>query len=108
MPVIQLPIVKMNGKRYYVDKVLKQLRNVRKPHDTISMDEAFVRVRLSGDYTVLNDPEMIQEARKALFEDIMNAAKYEELGDWITTEPAPDGNLDQVPDYLLEEGEDEE
>jgi len=106
--VIKLPIIKMNKKRYYVDERLKQLRNVENPHDQIPMDEAFVRIRLTGDYIVPNDPDMIREAQDALYEDAMNAVKYEELGDWIIMEPAPDGKLDQVPEFILGNLDDEE
>jgi len=105
---IKLPILKMNNKRYFVNERLKQLRNVENPHDMIPMDEAFVRIRVSASYIVPNDPEMIQEARSALYEDIMNAYKYDEVEDWINTEPAPDGKLEQVPEFILGSLDDEE
>lgn len=31
----QLPTTKINGKLYYIDARLQQLRNVNDPHDTI-------------------------------------------------------------------------
>jgi hypothetical protein len=80
---------------------------VENPHDIIPMDEAFVRIKLSGDYIVLNDPEMIRHAKDALFEDIHNAVKHDEVADWLEVVPAPEGTLDRIPEFLLEEMEEE-
>ena len=101
--VIKLPIIKMNGEQYFVDERLEELRNVLNPHDRIPFDEAFVRVRVSGEYIVLNDKDMIESATDALFVDIQNAYKDDTLKKWITTEPVPEGRLDDIPDFLMED-----
>ena len=108
MPVVQLPIVKMNRKRYFVDERLGQLRNVENPHDIVPLDEAFVRVRMVGSYVVPNDPDTVRQAKEALAEDITSAVQHGEVGDWITTEPAPEAKPDQIDEFLSENEEDEE
>jgi len=37
--VKMLPIVKENDKEYFLDERLKQLRNVKNPHDFIDLNE---------------------------------------------------------------------
>jgi hypothetical protein len=60
----------------------------------------FVRVKISLDYVVPNDEEIIAEAKESLYEDLMNAYKYDELADWVEVEDAPDANTDDIPDFL--------
>lgn len=43
MGVTQLTIVKIGGKRFYVDEQLKQFRNVNNPHEFMSFSEVDVR-----------------------------------------------------------------
>lgn len=37
--VKMLPIIKENGKRYFFDERLRQLRNIKNPHDYIDLNE---------------------------------------------------------------------
>ncbi len=39
MPVKQLPVMKVDGKEYYVDDRLKELRQVDNPFEAISFEE---------------------------------------------------------------------
>jgi hypothetical protein len=53
------------------------------------------------------DDEMIQHAKTAFYEDIMNAVKYDELFDMIDIVDAPDAKEKDIPEFLLEK-EDED
>lgn len=65
-----------------------------------------VRVYLEGSYIVDgDDPDMVQHAKDALYEDIMNAAKYEELHTWISVQPAPKAKASEIAEFLLPEKE---
>jgi hypothetical protein len=105
--VIELPKVKMNGKIYFLDRRLGFLRNVDNPHDQIPTNEAFVRVKLAGDYVVLNDAEMVRRAKEALIEDVSQAVLHDDILDWVQTEPEPAGHLGQIENFLLEEMEED-
>lgn len=48
------------------------------------------------------DDEMIQHAKTAFYEDIMNMAKYDELFDAIDTVDALDATEADIPEFLLE------
>jgi len=37
--VRQLPIITRNGKKYYIDERLRQLRNINNPHDYIDLED---------------------------------------------------------------------
>lgn len=52
------------------------------------------------------DDEMIQHAKTAFYEDIMNAVKYDELFDMIDIVDAPDAKEEDIPEFLLEKQED--
>lgn len=64
-----------------------------------------VRVQMGGSYVVLNTKEGIREGRAALYEDIMNAAKYEELQDYIEVVIDPGAKEEDIPDFLRPEME---
>jgi hypothetical protein len=62
----------------------------------------------------LDNEEMVGNATDAMYEDVMNAVKYNEVGNWITTTDgcyysALTGGLleSDIPDFLLEEVEDD-
>lgn len=57
----------------------------------------------------INDPDMIEHARNAFYEDIMNMVKYNELGDAIEVgEPDPVLTEDDIPSFLFDEKDVEE
>lgn len=62
------------------------------------------RVQINAFYVVdMDNPEMIEHAKTALLEDLMNAAKYNELYGWI--EPIEDDTMDEkdICVFLLDE-----
>ena len=62
------------------------------------------RVVISAGYVVdLDDEEMVDHAKESLFEDIMNAVKYNELGGYIEVDKKPDPDLTEqdIPSFLL-------
>ncbi len=66
MPV-QLPVVTMNGKSYFVDSRLKQYRNVENPHDFIAFDQAdvvysYTRSQAIEDGVLVDISELAREA----------------------------------------------
>lgn len=68
-----------------------------------------VRVRLNLEYIVDGDnPEMVRAALTALYEDLLNAGKYDELADCLVVEDAPDATEADIPEFLLEYAREEE
>jgi hypothetical protein len=61
-----------------------------------------------GYYVDLNNAEMVQEAKQALWEDVMNAFKYGETHLYVEVEDAPNASEDDISDFLLGEPEEEE
>lgn len=62
------------------------------------------RVGISLNYVVdLDNPEMVQEAKDCLYEDLMNAYKYNELGANIDVVVDKTATKSDIPDFLLEE-----
>jgi hypothetical protein len=49
------------------------------------------------------DDEMIQHAKEAFYEDIMNAYKYDEVFDMIDIVDAPEATEADIPEFLLEQ-----
>lgn len=49
------------------------------------------------------DDEMIQHAKEAFYEDIMNGYKYNDLWDQISIVDAPGATEADIPEFLLEE-----
>jgi len=64
------------------------------------------RVCVETGYVVdLDNPDMVQEAKDCLYEDIMNAVKYDEVSAWIHIIPDPNASAGDIPEFLLPEGE---
>lgn len=66
------------------------------------------RVHVNGFYVVdLDDPDMIEHAKDALYEDLMNAIKYNQLYEWI--EPVEDKTMveEDICEFLLDEDDDD-
>ena len=64
----------------------------------------YKRLTLDLGYVVrAGDDQMIQHAKEAFYEDIMNAVKYDELFDWIDVVDAPGATEADIPEFLLEE-----
>ena len=51
----------------------------------------------------LDNPEMIEHAQECIYEDIMNAVKYDEISSWMEIIDAPDANEGDIPEFLLDE-----
>lgn len=61
------------------------------------------RVCIDFGYIVdLDNPEMVEDAKQCLLEDMMNAFKYGEIVQYIDVEEAPDAHEDAIPEFLLE------
>ena len=68
-----------------------------------------VKIVVSMGYIVdADNPVMIEDAKEALYEDLMNAVKYDELHNHIEVIDAPDAKEEDIPEFLLENQEDEE
>jgi len=66
------------------------------------------RVVLNLDYVVdLDNKEMVEHAKQCMYEDLMNAVKYDELHTWLDVVDAPDTCPDDIPEFLQEDVEDE-
>jgi len=64
------------------------------------------RVSFSISYVVdLDDPEMIDEAREMLAEDVQDAIRYGEVSAYIETEPDAAATEADISDYLIERRE---
>jgi len=71
------------------------------------------RVQISHSYVVdLDNKEMVEDGTEALYDDLMNAVKFDELGANIVVLEAPDASESDIPDFLLtgnpEDEEDDE
>jgi hypothetical protein len=65
------------------------------------------RVQITHSYVVdLDNDSMVQEAQDSLYDDIMNAVKFDELGSWIDTIEDKDADEGEIADFLLEGSED--
>lgn len=64
-------------------------------------------VTISYKYVVdLDNEDMVNEAKQAIFEDISGAANRDELWDWIKIEAAPEGTKeDEIAYFLVEDSE---
>jgi len=64
------------------------------------------KVILDLNYVVdLDNSFMVEEAIDCIYEDIMNAVKYNELGEWITTIEDPNATEADIPEFLLDNEE---
>ena len=58
-------------------------------------------VRISHEYVVdLESPEMVEQGKASLYEDLMCAVKYGGLWDWLDVEESPDASPDDIPDFM--------
>lgn len=64
------------------------------------------RVYIDFGYIVdLDNPEMVEDAKQCLFDDLTNAFKYGEIEQYIDIEDAPPGTTDDaIPEFLLNPG----
>lgn len=68
------------------------------------------KVKIELEYIVdLDNQDMVDQAKNALYEDLMNAAKYEELFDMIeVTDEDKTLKETDIPEFLREEDETKE
>lgn len=65
---VQLPIIQMNGRSYYVDSRLKQYRNIENPHDFIDFDDdlpvifTYTRAQALEDGQLVDISQLAKEA----------------------------------------------
>ena len=61
------------------------------------------RVSFVVSYVVdFDDVEMVADAKQAVFEDVMNAVKYDEVPKTITVTEDPTATSAAIPEFLLE------
>jgi len=78
----------------------------RCPFEKFHIYRNFGSVEICLGYVVDTDnKEMVKSAMDALYEDVMNAVKHNELKDCIVVTKDSTGNLSerQIPDFLLED-----
>lgn len=64
------------------------------------------KVVVSAEYVVdMDNEEMVRHAKDCLWEDVMCAVKYDELGEWLDVVEAPDADESDIPEFLLDEDE---
>ncbi|GAG14014.1 unnamed protein product, partial [marine sediment metagenome] len=51
----------------------------------------------------LDNEEMVERAKTCAYEDIMNAVKYNEVGNILTVEEATDLDPSDIPEFLKDE-----
>ena len=73
------------------------------------MSRELVRVVIDVGYLAYKDDEsMVDHAKAALYEDVMNAVKHNEIDSWVGVTDAPDADPSDIPGFLLETAADEE
>ena len=74
------------------------------------MNKTLAKITIDLGYVVdINDPDMIEHARNAFYEDIMSMVKYRELGDAIEVgEPDPSLSESDIPSFLFDDKDVEE
>jgi CO dehydrogenase/acetyl-CoA synthase alpha subunit len=77
------------------------------------MSRELVRVSIEASYLAYKDDQsMVDHAKAALYEDVMNAVKYNWIASWMSAADAPDADPSDIPGFLLEtaaeDDEDEE
>lgn len=66
------------------------------------------RVVFNVNYVVdLDDKDMVAEAKQCVFEDVMNAVKYDEVPDHIDIIADPTAKAEDIPEFLLHKEEDD-
>ena len=59
------------------------------------------KVKISHEYVVdLEKPDQIDDAKEALYTDLMNAVKFDEVYSLINVEEAPEATESDIPDFL--------
>ncbi|MCK4977773.1 MAG: hypothetical protein KAS36_12640 [Anaerolineales bacterium] len=53
----------------------------------------------------LDNEEMIERAKTCAYEDIMNAVKYNEVGNLLSVEEASGLDPSDIPEFLKDEGD---
>jgi hypothetical protein len=67
------------------------------------------KVTINLEYVVdLDNEDMVTYAKDALYEDLMTAYTYNDIGDWIKVEEAPEASENDIPEFLLPEEEDDD
>ncbi len=51
----------------------------------------------------LDNEEMVERAKTCAYEDIMNAVKYNEVGNLLSVEEVPDLDPSDIPEFLKDE-----
>lgn len=60
------------------------------------------RVTFNVSYVVdLDNTDMVGEAKQCVFEDVMNAVKYDEVVNYIKTEYDPTAKQEDISEFLL-------
>tara|TARA_B100001123_G_scaffold450928_1_gene625188 strand:+ start:3737 stop:4021 length:285 start_codon:yes stop_codon:yes gene_type:complete len=66
-----------------------------------------VRVVIGVGYVVYKDDlDMLDRAKAALCEDVMNSVKYNELDAWVQVIDSPSAKESDIPEFLLDNPED--
>ena len=64
------------------------------------------KVYLTMEYIVdLDNETMIEEAKQCLYDDLMTIYKYDEVFNHIDTAPVADATEDDIPEFLLDQGD---
>jgi hypothetical protein len=67
------------------------------------------KVRLVSEYVVnLDNEDMVEDAKICLYEDIMNAVKFDELPSYIDVVEAPEACESDIPEFLKREDDEYE
>jgi len=65
---------------------------------------ALGRVHITAEYVVdMNDERMVSQAKDALYDDVMNAVKYNELPQMIEVDKEDGLSVNDIPEFLLED-----
>lgn len=60
------------------------------------------RVEFKIGYVVdLDNENAVAEAKQCVFEDVMNAVKYDEVIEYIKVVPDPTAKAEDIPEFLL-------
>lgn len=57
----------------------------------------------SNYYVDLDNKEMVEHAKEAVYEDLINAIKYNECFDTLVVEETPEATEGDIAEFLLEE-----
>ena len=73
------------------------------------MSSKFVKVVLPMHYVVPADRlDLIEDAKEALYEDLMSAYKHNEVYEWIDVTEAPEATEADVAEFLMANDEEDE